>query len=364
MAWNRHGGVSWDWTPETWGWSPALGRWSPSYGGPKGCVRLDVSTEGVDATQAYEYWRETVFYYFAADRQPDDSQGFRAQANVLVSPRGEFRRYRSDAISGCRTERQVNADGGEDIDLGLVLAGERVHREGRWETASGPGEFFAYDSVKPSHVRWTAHMGLHLTLRRAEVVDQLGRDVPPSAELTRALHRSPLSRFFRHQLELFARQLDTLGVAQRQILLDHTLSLALILLQQAFGSRKLGERSSAYLYDAATQFIVRHLDDPDLDATRVAVALGCSRATLYRAFADRSMTVYSFIRELRLQRAKDLLEIPNSGMTVAEIAESVGFTNPSNFGRSFRQRFGQSPGHHAKVTSQPPGQSPQSRDEL
>ena len=95
--------------------------------------------------------------------------------------------------------------------------------------------------------------------------------------------------------------------------------------------------------------IARRLDDPNLDATSIADALGCSRATLYRAFADHSATVYGYIRELRLQRAKERLEAATREETVAEIAGSLGFTDPSNFGRAFRRRFGHAPGQLAKA---------------
>lgn len=351
MTQHRHGGIAWDWTPAVWAWSPAEGRWSPSYGVPQRCVRLDVSTDGVEPAETYEYWRETVFYYFAADRQPrvanprsDDANAFHARANVLVSARGEFRRYHSDAVSGSRTRRQVSADGGDSVDLGLVIDGVRLHREGEIESVAGPGEFFVYDASKPSHVRWTAHRGVHLTLRREEVVAELGRDVPPADEMTKALQASRHSRYFRRQLEELARRLDALTMAEREFLLDHAINSALALLRQALGIDKQSERCRDYLYDAAVKLIERRLDDPSLDATLIADLLGCSRATLYRAFADHSSGVYGYIRELRLQRAKALLEAPPPGANVAAIAESVGFTNLSNFGRSFRQRFGQSPG--------------------
>ena len=111
---------------------------------------------GVDASQAYDYWRETAFYYFAADRQLAEAKAISLRAHVLVAPRGEFRLYRSDAISGSRTQRQVSADGGDNVDLGLVLAGVRVHHDGRVEMVARAGEFFVDDSAEPSHVRWTA----------------------------------------------------------------------------------------------------------------------------------------------------------------------------------------------------------------
>ncbi|HBY54196.1 MAG TPA: hypothetical protein DEH15_17350, partial [Marinilabiliales bacterium] len=44
-----------------------------------------------------------------------------------------------------------------------------------------------------------------------------------------------------------------------------------------------------------------------------------------------------FIRSIRIKRAAQLLE--KSGMTIAEIAYDVGFNNPKNFTKYFKEEF-------------------------
>lgn|GEM_PF-6515870 len=82
---------------------------------------------------------------------------------------------------------------------------------------------------------------------------------------------------------------------------------------------------------------------PNLAAKSLASLLNLSRATLYRAFHERGLTVAGYIREVRLQEAKRRLESSTPDMPVAAIAEACGFPDPNHFRRLFRERFGMSP---------------------
>lgn len=42
--------------------SYGVGCWRPEYCSPSTCVALDVTTSGLKPIEAYDYWRETVFY--------------------------------------------------------------------------------------------------------------------------------------------------------------------------------------------------------------------------------------------------------------------------------------------------------------
>ena len=53
------------------------------------------------------------------------------------------------------------------------------------------------------------------------------------------------------------------------------------------------------------------------------------------------MTLNRFIREVRMNKAKELLEPTN--MKISQIAKEVGFSNNSYFCRSFREVFGDTP---------------------
>lgn len=85
-----------------------------------------------------------------------------------------------------------------------------------------------------------------------------------------------------------------------------------------------------------------NLDNPDFSVERLAKALNLSPSQLQRktvSLADR--TPVQLIRELRLQKAKDLLR--HSDLTVAEIAFQTGFNDPSYFTRLFTRETTMTP---------------------
>ena len=91
---------------------------------------------------------------------------------------------------------------------------------------------------------------------------------------------------------------------------------------------------------AACRLIDQQLAHPGLDAAFIAARLGCSRATLYRAFAARDLAVAGYIRERRLQRVWRLLHSLPPSVPIAEAARRCGFLDSTSFSRLFRRRFG------------------------
>lgn len=334
----RRGG---NWTPDVWEWTPDRGRWSPEYGRPSECVFLALSTEAVPPREAYDYWRETVFYGFQADPPgADQRRAFQAEVAGLIAPRGDLYWYRSDPVSGHRDRKQCRRDDHPQVDLGLVLAGERGHQqEGDRALRAGPGELIFYDPAQPSRVDWGAHRGLHLSLDREAARRALGGVVPPPSELVRGLRRSPLYPFLEAQLRLMAAHGAHLEEPHRTLVFDQLLDLALGTLS-AIGARPAHRPSLLF---AARQLIHRELAHPDLDVTTLARRLGCSRATLYRAFADQDLSVGGYLREARLRRVRRLLRRAPAHWTIAEIAARCGFVDSASFSRLFRRRFGFSP---------------------
>lgn len=85
-----------------------------------------------------------------------------------------------------------------------------------------------------------------------------------------------------------------------------------------------------------------HLSDPGLSVEQFAHEMFLSRTQLHRKLkAVTNLSPGDYIRHLRLQRAKELLE-KNAG-SIAEIADSVGFTNHSYFAKCFQEHFGHLP---------------------
>lgn len=90
-------------------------------------------------------------------------------------------------------------------------------------------------------------------------------------------------------------------------------------------------------------FIKAHLSAQTLGPDMIAAALGISRARLYRLFAPVG-GIAEYVREQRLRRClTDLVSAKQAHRQIAEIAYAWGFSDPTHFARSFKQRFGRTP---------------------
>ncbi|RFA27796.1 hypothetical protein CAI21_14395 [Alkalilimnicola ehrlichii] len=337
-------GVRWDWAQEVWGWRPDREVWSAAQGLPRGNVYLSVSTAALPARSAYEFWCETALPGLDV-AAPDAIQrrGFEAGLDAIVSPSGEFYRTYWDALSARRSRRHCANAESRDLDISLLLGGrsqwfyEGTSRQGK------PGGLFAYATDRPIAFDSHAYQGLHLVVRQADLAASLERDETLSAGFVdRAFATSPLAPFLQTQLLALAQRGFGLPASARELALANARDIALTILQHELREYRRPEADNG-VFLAARQLINRYLSNPELGPAFLLEKLGCSRATLYRAFARQGETVSGFIREQRLQRVHRLLRQAPEHATIAEIARRCGFLDSASFSRQFRQRFGMPP---------------------
>lgn len=97
--------------------------------------------------------------------------------------------------------------------------------------------------------------------------------------------------------------------------------------------------------DAIVRAAIRHLsqrlsDPPTVE--RLARLVGTHEKRLTRAFRDTlGQTVFEYLRNERLRIAQGLLS--RTPLSIAQIAEEIGFSSPANFATAFRERFGVTP---------------------
>lgn len=331
-----------------WRWNPGQGPWRKEFGGPKGSVYFEVSCDHVEPRETYDYWREHAFKNFEPDvPSAEQKSNFRAKAKAFYVPRGELFTYQSDAISGRRSRRQARADSGSSIDIGLILSGLRHAEVDDGHDArhsTGAGSFFVYDPMRPIRIHWQTHAGLHLTLRRTDVAAALGGNIPPTHILGNMLNTSRLALYLRMQLRLLAQDLPTLSLVERSYLLNNALDLLFATLRTvSAGDHGADAAPAGEVFAAARRCIESRLSDPNLHADEIAAAIGCSRSTLYRAFAERQLAVADYVREQRFKLFLHLLRQAPEHVTITAIAHRCGFSDVNSFGKAFKQRFGMSP---------------------
>lgn len=350
--------IDYRWTPDTWAWVPHHGRVSDAHGRPSRPVHISVSTQPLPASASYDFWRETVFYGFEADKVAAiGPNGFQARVDGLITADVDFYHYHSDAVSGQRTRRQASIDGSDGIDIGLVLAGQRRQEfQNGDQSVSGAGQLYVYDATSPSRVEWSGHRGIHMSLKREAVEKALGRRLPSAAQVSRLLAQAQTAPMLASQMSFLAREMNSLDVRDQAFILNQTVQLTLYTIDRigmALGGR--ARLSSAALLAAAERYILTRLDSPTLDADELAVAIGCSRATLYRALAAHDLTVSGLIQNMRLAHARALLQQAPFGLTNEDLAARCGFTSVRSFLRAFKARFETTPSRLRQSALDGPG---------
>ena len=89
-------------------------------------------------------------------------------------------------------------------------------------------------------------------------------------------------------------------------------------------------------------FITENLSDAQLSVELLSSKMFLSRSQLYRKIKTLTgVSVNEFIRNVRLEKAKQLIEQGNNNMN--EISYKVGFTSPSYFTKCYKNKYGHLP---------------------
>ena len=105
------------------------------------------------------------------------------------------------------------------------------------------------------------------------------------------------------------------------------------------------ETSVRFAHRLRIQRIIQdHISDPDLNPGLIAGLSGLSESYLHRIFNASGQSLMQTVRELRLDKAKELLQgTSQPRLSMGEVAYQCGFASHSSFTRSFHKHFGISP---------------------
>ncbi len=105
-------------------------------------------------------------------------------------------------------------------------------------------------------------------------------------------------------------------------------------------SRKRHSRIGAAAWERhLRQYVEQHLGEPELNAQRIADALGITARYVQMIFSRMQTTASHYILECRLQLVADRLQ-SDAVTRIGDLALEAGFSDLSYFCRRFRNRFG------------------------
>jgi signal transduction histidine kinase/ligand-binding sensor domain-containing protein/DNA-binding response OmpR family regulator len=110
------------------------------------------------------------------------------------------------------------------------------------------------------------------------------------------------------------------------------------------------------LIKQAIKLVEDHIADSEFSVERLSKELGISRVHLYKKMISiTGKSPIEFIRIIRLKRAAQLLR--KSQLQISEIAYQVGFNNPKNFSKYFKEEFDVLPSQYQRNASKYPDHS-------
>lgn len=320
----------------------------PTSTSPPVCLLEHWSSSEMDPADRLEYWRDVAHNW--VDVQPlSPGDELDASWSLLRGANNFFGTKRSSAYE-MRTGPQYVPPGEDMVVISLQQTGEmRLNGkpgENQHVTAGGLG---IYAPQQVAHYRWSeGARQTYVALPRHLVREALGSE-PENRQL--APQRCALAPALASQLShlgALVRQPNKVDAIEYTGLLDATQALALLTLRNLGRQSKRSdladgsEHLDAGRRAAALRFMELAAHRHDLDAHAIARYVGCSRSRLYAAFAAQGETVMGVLREIRLQRARFLIE-QHARLNLGTLSWRCGFADQSSFSKLFRARFGLRP---------------------
>lgn len=241
-----------------------------------------------------------------------------------------------------RTQRAVASSPGELIKVSVQVSGQSVIEQDGRVALLTPGDFALYDASRPYTLRFDiapriivfAFRPSALTLPRTELTHVTARTFHAS---------SPMGSVVSTFLAGLARTVMALSDEEAETLARTGLDLLMSVISREVRTEIRGDPRAQQLHEII-ESIEDMLPEPDLSPGVIAHANFISTRHLHSLFADRAVTVGTWVRTRRLERIRrDLSDHAFDHLPVAQVAARWGLINAPHFSRVFRATFGISP---------------------
>lgn len=307
-------------------------------------MRQQFDTRAVRAGETFAYWREAVCdAYVQLGCETDQPRGFWGEIRLERLPKLSVSFVTSAAQDVHRRRSDIAKAKESYFLISLQMHSSSSVTQRNREALIAPGDFALYSSTDPYRLHMPEDFRqLVLQIPRAELLRRLpnadlltGRPVSAQSEVGALVSRSILQ---------FSNAVSGPAETVRHFMQDSIIDMVATGLASLEDSRlelSLPEQQTAM---RAKAFIQSHLDNPALDRSRVADAVGLSLRRLSEIFAAEGLSLAAYIREARLQRIADaLVDQRYQRLSISDIAMRWGVTNLQHFSRIFRDRYGVSP---------------------
>jgi len=110
------------------------------------------------------------------------------------------------------------------------------------------------------------------------------------------------------------------------------------------GEALIGVSDGSVVLNKVTAYIENYYYDPDLNVSRVAAIFHMNHTYLSKRMKQElGASFLEYLTELRISKAKEILDNSMHNIKIGDLAVKVGYTNQYYFSRLFKNRVGMSP---------------------
>ncbi len=299
------------------------------------------SADTVPPAQRMEYWHDSVLRRLNTKAGPAGAKPFQGHLVRIMGEGAEMLQHSADSLVAQRSAQRCRSDGHDDIAIDFVVAASRASLTHAGTRRLRNGDLIVVDCAQPAEINRARHRVISLFIPSAKVSAVF---TEPALLAGRLLPTHGLAALLRSHMRATMEQAAHLLSAQRLVAINAASDMALSILQTQTMDGGVTEDFANGTYHAALALIAQECTNPELTSLHIAWALGCSRAALYRAFAQQSAGVAAAIWSARIEHARHMLLSANcSDVLLSEIAFSSGFGDHSTFVRMFRRSYGVTP---------------------
>ena len=315
---------------------------------------VELTTDGIAPSERLSYWRDAVLRRMEPIKALGENRPFQGRLRRIIGLDAELIEHASDAVVAVRTPARCHADACDDISIDLMLDCATAKLDHGCERNVHAGDLYVIDYARPVQVVRSRHRALGIVLSRQRVREVLGDDL--SALAGRRLRPRGIGALLQSHMRLTLDEAQHLSASQRIVAVAAAVDMALAALAaECQGVADIEQHGDGF-YGAARRLIERDCANPELTPDIVAMSLGCSRASLYRAFFRHGESVAAVIWATRLDHAwRMLTSSSHLGLLVSEIAVRCGFLEQATFNRMFKRRYGFTPGEARERLQEPLG---------
>ena len=303
-----------------------------------------ISTAHTAPHQRSRFWHEAIAStYFPLDLKFRAPENFSGEVTSWDLGWVSLSRLTSEALRYTRLPHHFRAERDEHFLVTVPARSEIFFSQAGRDVRCHPGGFilershepyeFSHDEAADLWVMKVEAKALGLRVRAPDRFCSLQFNATEGA-----------GGLFIDMLHLIPGRFDAMSVETRETVGKQLTDLLVLALKA--DERTLTSATSTVRAAHLTRiesFVRRNIGEAALDPEMIARACGISTRYLHELFRDTNQTVGGWIRDQRLDAAREALADKANRASIAEVAYAHGFSDQAQFSRSFRARFGHTP---------------------